>query len=98
MNLWFSEYRVRALAESIAPQIAPRVEAAIIATIRAELPRLLMDELRRELPEHTPNGSNSQRSMRDKAIRMEFTGTNARALADKYRISYRQVRRILNVM
>jgi hypothetical protein len=65
MSTWFSEYRVRSLAERSAPRIAPKVEAALLACIRAELPALLMDELRNEIPEFVPKHSVALRRDRD---------------------------------
>lgn len=94
MTTWFSEYRVRTMAERLAPQIAPRVEAAILATIRSELPILLMEELRRELPGHTPKGSAAERKMRDDAIRSMWSGNNAKDLSVMFGLSTKQIIRI----
>lgn len=93
MSIWFSEFHVRTLAERIAPRIMPSVSdaatKAIMATIRAELPGLLMAELRDLLPEHTPKGSSAARRDRNAAIRAEYNGRNITALAAKYGISRR---------
>lgn len=94
MSTWFSEYRVRSLAERIAPRIAPKVEAALLDCIRAELPALLMDELRRDLPEFTPKHSTALRRERDNLIRARFTGRNAVELAGQFGISAKQIMRI----
>lgn len=94
MSTWFSEYRVKCLAERIAPKIAPKVEAALLACIRAELPAMLMDELRRDLPEFTPKHSNSIRRDRDNLIRARWTGRNAAELSTQFGLSIKQVTRI----
>ncbi len=94
MSTWFSEYRVRTLAEHIAPRIAPKVEAAILACIRAELPGMLMDELRKDIPEFTPKRSVALRRDRDNLIRARFTGRNAAELSGQFGISIKQVLRI----
>lgn len=94
MSTWFSEYRVRTLAERIAPRMAPKVEAALVEIIRAELPAMLMDELRRELPEFTPKRSAAHRRDRDNLIRARFTGRNAVELAGQFGLSPKQVLRI----
>lgn len=94
MSTWFSEYRVRSLAERIAPRIAPKVEAALLACIRAELPGMLMDELRREIPEFTPKRSVTVRRDRDNLIRARFTGRNAAELSAQFGLSIKQVMRI----
>lgn len=94
MSTWFSEYRVRSLAERIAPRIAPKVEAALLACIRAELPGMLMDELRREIPEFTPKRSVTARRDRDNLIRARFTGRNAAELSAQFGLSIKQVMRI----
>lgn len=94
MSTWFSEYRVKCLAERIAPKIAPKVEAALLACIRAELPAMLMDELRRDLPEFTPKHSNSIRRDRDNMIRARWNGRNAAELSTQFGLSIKQVTRI----
>jgi hypothetical protein len=94
MSTWFSEYRVRSLAERIAPRIAPKVEAALLACIRAELPGMLMDELRREIPEFTPKHSVALRRDRDNLIRARFTGRNAVELSHQFGLSAKQIMRI----
>lgn len=97
MSSWFSEFRVRTLAERIAPRIAPKVESALLAVIRAELPAMLMEELRREIPEFTPKGSASRRRERDNLIRARYNGANAGELAGQFGLSASQVRRIAAV-
>jgi hypothetical protein len=94
MNNWFSEYRVRALAENIAPKIAPKVEAVLLECIRAELPALLMDELRKALPEHTPKHSASMKRQRDGLIRARYNGSNASDLGSQFGLSAKQIARI----
>jgi hypothetical protein len=94
MSTWFSEYRVRSLAERIAPRIAPKVEAALMECIRAELPGLLMDELRQSLPEYTPKNSVALRRDRDNLIRARFNGGNAAELAGQFGLSTKQIMRI----
>lgn len=94
MSTWFSEYRVRSLAEHITPRIAPKVEAAILACIRAELPGMLMEELRREIPEFTPKHSVALRRDRDNLIRARFNGSNAAELSGQFGLSIKQVIRI----
>lgn len=94
MSTWFSEYRVRTLAERIAPRIAPKVEEALLAVIRAELPGMLMEELRLEIPEFTPKKSLSMRRDRDNLIRARYNGTNAAELSHQFGISIKQIMRI----
>lgn len=94
MSTWFSECRVKSLAERIAPKIAPKVEAALLACIRAELPALLMDELQREIPDLTPKVNPARRRDRDNLIRARFTGGNAGELAGQFGLSAKQVLRI----
>lgn len=95
MSTWFSEYRVRTLAEHIAPRIQPKVEAAINEVFRAHLPGLLMDAIRHELGnEHAPKGSSAARRDRDNLIRARFTGHNAGELAGQFGLSIKQVVRI----
>lgn len=94
MSTWFSEYRVRSLAERIAPRMAPKVEAALLAVIRNELPGMLMDELRKDIPEFTPKNSTALRRQRDMLIRARFDGTNTVELAGQFGVSARQVQRI----
>lgn len=99
MKTWFSEYRVRSLAEHIAPRLLPKVEAVMIQaateTIRSSLPGLLMDALRNEMgAEHTPKGSVSARRDRDNSIRGLYNGHNAAALAHKFGLSPKQIVRI----
>ena len=97
---WFSEYRIRSLAERIAPRIMPSVAAAVSqaihAAIFAELPGLLMDELRRDIPEYTPQRSVSLRRDRDNGIRAAFTGRNYRELSVKFGVSIKTVRRVVS--
>ena len=96
---WFTEYRVRTLAERIAPRILPSVSAAVAhaigATIAAELPVLLMDELRREIPEYTPKRNTSFVRDRNNAMRASFTGRNHAELSARFGVSIKQVRRIV---
>jgi len=97
MSVWFSEFHVRTLAERITPKIAPAVERAVLSAVREQLPGLLMAELRDLLPEHTPKHLPSMRRDRDAAIRAKYTGRNAQALAAEFKISPRQVMRIVGV-
>jgi hypothetical protein len=99
MSTWFSEYRVRSLAERIAPRIAPKVEAALLACIRAELPGMLMEELRNEIPDYTPKLKNSValRRDRDNLIRARYTGHNSIELAHQFGLSVRHIRNIVGV-
>ena len=57
MGVWFSEYRVRCLAEHLTPRLQQIMERAVLDVIRAELPALLLLEMERELlgeaPEHS---------------------------------------------
>ncbi|MCU0839939.1 MAG: hypothetical protein MUE49_14645 [Rhodospirillales bacterium] len=94
MSVWFSEFHVRTLAERIAPRIAPTVEVALVAAIRAELPRLLMDELRIMLPDHTPK-CGARKGERNALIRARYNGTNVSALAREFCLNERQIYRIL---
>lgn len=94
MSHWFSEFHVRTLADRIAPRIAPAVEVAVLASVRAELPSLLMDELRRMLPDSTPKGSNTARRARDDLIRARYTGRNGPELAAEFGLHVTQIRRI----
>lgn len=96
MSIWFSEFHVRTLAERIAPKISPAVERAVLSAVRAELPGLLMGELRDLLPEYTPKRSAASRRDRDNAIRAKFNGRNAQALAAEFSISVRQVWRVVH--
>ncbi len=95
MSIWLSEFHVRSLAERITPKIAPAVERAVLAAVRAELPGLLMTELRDLLPECTPKGSVSARRDRDAAIRANFTGRNQRQLSAQFGLSIKQISRIV---
>ena len=66
MSTWFSEYRVRTLAEHIAPRILPKVEAALGNVFREHLPGMLMEAIRAEIgTEHAPKGSAAARRDRD---------------------------------
>lgn len=95
MSAWFSEYRVRTLAEHIAPRILPKVEAALVDVFKAHLPDLLMDAIRAEIgAEHAPKGSASGRRARDNLIRARYTGRNAAELAEQFGLSSKQILRI----
>lgn len=95
MSAWFSEYRVRTLAEHIAPRIQPKVEAAIAEVFRAHMPGLLMDAIRAEIGvEHAPKGSAAGRRDRDNLIRARFTGRNTTLLATQFGLSAKQIVRI----
>ena len=94
MSIWFSEYHVRTLAERIAPRIAPSVEVAILAAVRAELPRLLMDELRTMLPEHTPKGG-ERKSERNALIKARYNGSNISNLAREFGLHPAHVRKLV---
>lgn len=95
MSTWFSEYRVRTLAEHIAPRIQPKVEAAIAEVFRAHMPALLMEAIRAELgTEHAPKGSAAGRRDRDNLIRARFNGRNAVELAAQFGLSAKQIMRI----
>jgi hypothetical protein len=95
MSTWFSEYRVRTLAEHIAPRIQPKVEAAIAEVFRAHMPGLLMEAIRAEIGfEHAPKGSAAARRDRDNLIRSRFNGRNAVELAGQFGLSVKQVVRI----
>ena len=96
MSTWFSEYRVRTLAEHIAPRIQPKVEAAIAEVFRAHMPGLLMEAIRAEIgTEHAPKGSASGRRDRDNLIRARFNGRNYKELADQFGVSARHIRNIV---
>jgi hypothetical protein len=95
MSHWFSEFHVRTLAERIAPRIAPAVEVAILNCVRAELPPLLMDELRRMLPDSTPVGRSAACKRRNEIIRARYTGRNADALAKEFGLHVVHIRRIV---
>jgi Mor family transcriptional regulator len=95
MGVWFSEFHVRTLAERITPRIAPSVETAILAAVRAELPRLLMEELRTMLPEHTPKGSGVRKSERNALIRARYTGNNVATLAKEFGLHPAHVRKLV---
>lgn len=95
MSTWFSEYRVRTLAEHIAPRIQPKVEAAIAEVFRAHMPGLLMEAIRAEIgTEHAPKGSAAGRRDRDNLIRARFTGRNATELSAQFGLSAKQIMRI----
>ena len=91
MSMWFSEFHVRTLAERIAPKMAPKVEAAVLSTVRAELPALLMAELRDLLPEHTPKRSVSARRDRNAAICARYNGRNIKELAAEFKLSRQSI-------
>lgn len=98
MSVWFSEYRVRCLAEYIAARIQPKVEAAIAEVFRAHMPALLMEAIRAEIGhEHAPKGSAGARRERDNLIRARFNGRNAGELAKQFSLSSRQVQRIARI-
>ncbi len=97
MSTWFSEYRVRKLAERIADRIAPSLAPDESVTLRHQLPALLMDELRNELPEFTPKRSVSARRDRDAAIRSQYTGHNCRELSARFGISVSMVFKIVAI-
>lgn len=95
MGVWFSEFHVRTLADRIAPRIAPSVEIAILAAVRAELPRLLMEELRTMLPDHTPNGSGRRKGERNALIKARYNGSNLAALAKEFGLHPAHVRKLV---
>lgn len=95
MGVWFSEFHVRTLAERITPRIAPSVETAILAAVRAELPRLLMEELRTMLPEHTPKGGSVRKGERNALIRARYNGKNAGDLAKEFGLHPGHVRKLV---
>lgn len=94
MGVWFSEFHVRTLAERITPRIAPSVEAAILAAVRAELPRLLMEELRTMLPDNTAKGG-VRKSERNALIKARYNGSNTTALAKEFGLHPAHVRRLV---
>lgn len=98
MSTWFSEYRVRTLAEHIAPRILPKVEAALGEVFKAHLPGLLMEAIRQEIgAEHVPKGSAAARRDRDALIRARFNGRNAGELSGQFGLSRRQILNIAKV-
>lgn len=95
MSSWLSEYRVRCLAEYIAPRILPKMDAAVNEVFKVHLPGLLMEAIRAELgTEHAPKGSVSARRARDNLIRTHFNGNNSGELAKQFSLSRKQVLRI----
>ena len=94
MGVWFSEYHVRTLAERITPRIAPSVEVAILAAVRAELPRLLMEELRVMLPDNTAQRG-ERKSERNALIKARYNGSNLNALAKEFCMHPDHVRRLV---
>jgi hypothetical protein len=95
MSTWFSEYRVRTLAEHIAPRILPKVEAALGNVFREHLPGMLMEAIRAEIgTEHAPKGSAAARRDRDALIRARYNGRNAVELSAQFGLSAKQVTRI----
>lgn len=95
MGVWFSEFHVRTLAERITPRIAPSVEVAVLTAVRAELPRLLMEELRQMLPDNTPKGGGIRISERNAMIRARYNGSNLHALSKEFCLHPRHIRRIV---
>lgn len=53
MSVWFSEYRVRCLAQRLEPRIQQIIERIVLGVVCAELPALLIAELERDLAEQT---------------------------------------------
>lgn len=98
MGVWFSEYRVRCLAEYIAPRIMPRIGSALNEVFKVQLPGLLMEAIRAEISTaYAPKGSVSARRERDNLIRARFNGRNAGDLAEQFSLSSRHVRRIARI-
>ena len=98
MSVWFSEYRVSTITRHIAPQLMPRVQLAVHAAIKQviddELPGMLREALRNEIPEMVAKRSPSGQRDRNEAIRARYNGHNAKSLASEFSISIRQVMRI----
>ena len=96
-SAWFSDLRVRNLTNHIAPRIYPHVERAVASaiheTISAQLPGLLMEALRRELPDAVPKHPAAWRRDRRAGVLREWNGHNKRELAVKYGVALRTVQR-----
>lgn len=78
----------------------PRIETAVMQAIRTELPTVIEMILSEMYPGETvrlyaPKKPVALRRERDAGIRAEFNGRNAKALAEKYRISARMVMNIV---
>lgn len=89
---------LRDLASAVAAH--PRIETAVMGAIRAELPGVIESILRDRYPGeqvrlYVAKKPPTMRRERDVAIRAEYTGHNAKALANKYGISARMVFRIV---
>ena len=98
MSAWFSEYRVGVITRHIAPQLMPRVQMAVHAALKQiiddELPGMLREALRHEIPELVAKRSPSGQRDRNAAIRARYNGHNAKSLAHEFGISIRQIMRI----
>ncbi len=95
-----SDYMIRQLAAACAPRIAAKVEAAVLQTVRDELPGTIAAVLREQFAGETLNIYVSKRPVtvlrdRDNAIRAQFTGRNYQELAVRFKLSVKQIRRIV---
>lgn len=90
---------IRDLATAVASH--PRIEQAVMGAIRAELPDVIEAILRDRYPGeqvklYVAKKPASLRRERDIALRAEYNGHNAPALAKKYGISTRMVFRAVS--
>lgn len=95
-----SELLIRNLAAACVPHLAAKVEAAVLATVRDELPATLRAVLQdmyagETLRLYVPKGRS--RRERDEAIRASWTGRNAQELATRFKLSQKQILRIVTL-
>lgn len=91
---------IRDLAAAVASH--PRIEQAVMGAIRAELPDVIETILRDRYPGeqvrlYVAKKPPTLRRERDAAIRAEYNGHNAKALAAKYGIGVRMVFNIIGL-
>lgn len=95
-----STLMIRDLATAVAAH--PRIESAVMGAIKAELPGVIESILRDRYPGeqvrlYVAKKPSTMRRERDAAIRAEYNGHNAKALATKYSISPRMVFNVVGV-
>lgn len=95
-----STLMLRDLATAVAAH--PKIESAVMGAIRAELPGVIETILRERYPGeqvrlYVAKKPPTMRRERDVAIRAEYNGHNAKALATKYGIGVRMVFNIVGL-
>jgi Mor family transcriptional regulator len=90
---------IRNLAALCAPRLAAKVESAVLASVKAELPGTIEAVLSEMYSGETvrfyvPAKPVTARRDRDTAIRIKWTGRNAKELSHEFKLSPRTIFRI----